>query len=197
MRAGAPAAVVTGFWLANEPAAVAREVPTLIVPGYSLPDAEEAGLEAYRAAGGQVVRLNATTPAKDDPWANATQRSALAAQLYDRVAAAAGPPPARLTCDGAGVHGVGHVSDAADELLFFAVNGIVWQNSLAPSAPPAAAACNLTIRLNATVQGSFVDALTNETLAAHETEPRVYVVALPSFGVARAVHGRFSRDGGL
>ena len=159
---------------------------------YVSPDARGTG--AGRALIAHVRDWAAEHGAAKVYWLTA-EGNTTARTLYDRVAAAAGPPPARLTCAGGGVHGVGHASD--DELLFFAVNGIVWQNSLAPSAPPAAAACNLTIRPNATVQGSFVDALTNETLVKHEPEPRVYVVALPSFAVARAVRGRFSRDGAL
>ena len=103
VRARVPGAVVTDFQLAQNPAAVAAAVPVLVAPAPAYTcNATEAALAAFAAAGGTVVRVNATEPAEADPFASYAERpqagSALAAAVE---AAAGGPPPVQLLPRGA------------------------------------------------------------------------------------------------
>ena len=157
-------------------------------------------------------------PAVDDPWAKAARRDAtLARELFNRSVQLAGPPPARLVCPGAEgggggpdddnvaddvdassrqCHGVGHVANVSGgvELIFFAINGLAWQNTEEPLTPPAnVSGARLQLRFGAALQEPPLDVLSNATLPVRQSaeQPHVYTVELPSFASFVAVHARF------
>ena len=187
VRARQPAGLVMDWQLEQDPAQVSQAWGALIAPpaGAPLLPRTEAALAAFEAAGGVLVRQNASSG-----WGTATSRPALAAALLGDLERRAGPAPIRVSgAADSQLHVVAHraQSGPANATVIYLSNNFVWCNGEGPTVgqlplPPPAELLVLTLTLPTTTavrQATDVLGKVPLRFAKSEQEAGAWTVEVP------------------